>query len=265
MVADRTKGTGCPQCSGRKVCQHSSVATRAPTVAAQWDYKANDFGTPDTVVSMSNRAAAWVCHSCGHHWTATISGRVQKQTKCPNCGPRSKPAKHTKHPSFAESQHQLLAQWDHKRNVAQGNFPHNTTAGSGKDIHWLCPNCPVGQEHSWTAKPASRTSKHPTGCPFCRGRLACKCNSLEALTQLQNGTTTGTQEDPATILQALLSLSGGAMHRDEGGSSQFLHALSAQTRLLPEPDLLSTGQPDKAPHVLTDGSKLQVCPAVTLL
>ena len=182
-VDRRTKGSGCPQCTGKKVCKHSSLATKVPKIADDWDYKANaELGTPHTVMSMSNQAAGWLCHDCGHSWTAAISDRVQKKTGCPKCGPgHSMRGLHSRRPAFTDSQHPVLTQWDHVRNAAQGNFPHNTTEGSGKQIYWLCLNCPAQQEHSWTAVPGRRTGKHPSGCPSCAGQLACKCNSLEAL------------------------------------------------------------------------------------
>lgn len=69
-VGDRTRGNGCPQCIGQKVCKHNSLATKAPVVAAQWDYKAND-GTPDDVVANSNQLANWHCRVCGCKWEAT--------------------------------------------------------------------------------------------------------------------------------------------------------------------------------------------------
>ena len=157
-VQSRTQGSGCPQCTGHKVCRHNSLATKAPTVAADWDYRANaGLGTPDSVVSKCNRAASWLCHDCGHSWTATINSRVHRQTCCPKCELRSRG--YTRRPTFAGSQHPYLAQWDHKRNAAQGNFPENTTEGSSKQVYWLCPNCPARQEHSWSTSPVSRTSK----------------------------------------------------------------------------------------------------------
>ena len=161
----------------------SASITKAPAVAAQWDYEANaDLGTPHTVVSQCHTAVDWLCHDCGHCWTARINDRVHRQTGCPKCGPgHSMRGQHSRRPTFADSQHPLLAQWDHKGNAAQGNFPNNTTEGSRKQIHWFCPCCPAGQEHSWVARPSNRTGKHATGCPFCSGKAACKCNSLEAL------------------------------------------------------------------------------------
>ncbi|KAL3158565.1 hypothetical protein ABBQ38_010784 [Trebouxia sp. C0009 RCD-2024] len=58
IVRDRTRGNECPQCSGRQGCKHNSLATRAPLIAAQWDYEAND-ATPDTVVAQSHKKARW--------------------------------------------------------------------------------------------------------------------------------------------------------------------------------------------------------------
>ena len=90
-----------------------------------------------------------------------------------------------KHPTFAECQdpqgRALLAEWDHERNAAQGNFPRNTRMQSSKQIFWLCTNCQAGQQHSWSAAPFSRYGRSKTGCPCCAGHTACKCNSLQAL------------------------------------------------------------------------------------
>ena len=184
-VTDRTRGSGCPQCSGRKVCKHNSVATIAPKVAAQWDYEEND-GTPDTVVAQSHQVVAWLCDACGHKWSAMVGARVSKQKSgCPGCAKVARTKKHTKHPTFAECQdpavRALLVEWDHTRNAAKNSFPHNTRLRSAKQIDWLCTKCLAGQLHRWSAQPLSRTSHIKSGCPFCAGRAACKCNSLQAL------------------------------------------------------------------------------------
>ena len=180
----RSNGSGCPQCSGRKVCQHNSLTTKAPEIAAQWDYEAND-GTPDSVVAQSNKAVGWLCDACGHKWRVKTSVRVTKLTGCPQCAQIRRRAKHLKHPTFAECQDPevkaVLAQWDHERNAAENNYPHNITLQSGKPIHWLCTKCPAGQKHSWSAQPCARTGQHKAGCPVCAGKVACRCNSLQAL------------------------------------------------------------------------------------
>ena len=181
-VSNRSAGTGCPQCSGRKVCKHNCLATKAPWVAAQWDYTAND-GTPDSTVAQSNQPVAWLCDACGHKWRAALGQRVSKNRRgCPRCAK----SKHIiKQPTFAECRDPqvitLLAEWDHERNAPQGNFPYNITLQSSKQIFWLCFRCPLGQEHSWSARPCDRSKPSRPGCPVCAGHATCKCNSLQAL------------------------------------------------------------------------------------
>ena len=167
------------------MCQHNSLATKATLVAAQWDSEAND-GTPDSVVAHSSQTFGWLCDVCGHRWTKKLSSRVSKlKAGCPKCGDHARTKKKTMHPTFAECQSPrgkaCLAEWDHKRNAPQGNFPHNTRLQSNKQIFWLCLQCSAGQLHSWPAKPCHRMGLGQTGCPFCVGQAACKCNSLQAL------------------------------------------------------------------------------------
>ena len=179
-VSSRTNGSGCPQCSGRKVCKHNSLATKAPSVAAEWDYAAND-GPPDSVVAQSNQPAGWHCDTCGHKWCATPNARVSKRKAgCPQCGQNAKSKKKIQHPTIAEDP-ALLAQWDHARNAEQGHFPDQIRLKSAKQIFWLCNKCPAGQQHSWSARPNNRTCANKPGCPCCAGMAACECNSLQAL------------------------------------------------------------------------------------
>ena len=175
-VDSRSNGSGCPQCSGHKVCKHNSLATKAPGVAAQWDHKEND-GTPDDFVGQSRQSAHWLCDACGHKWSVRIFRRVSQSTGCPECAKKFKTW--TQRPSFAC--HPLLAEWDHKQNSLQGYYPDSTTLQSNKRIFWLCRNCPAGQQHSWSARGCDRTGRIKRGCPFCAGQAACRCNSLQAL------------------------------------------------------------------------------------
>ena len=181
-IHDRTRGIGCPQCSGRKVCQHSSLATKAPGLAAEWDLVANaDIGVPESISAQTHKPVTWRCLELGHRWVATPNQRVRSKSGCPDCAKLSRPP-YSKQPTFFASHHELLKEWDHTHNAAQDYFPDEVTLGSHKPIHWLCNKCPAGQPHSWTARPSGRTKKrNATGCPFCAGRAACKCNSLEAL------------------------------------------------------------------------------------
>ncbi|KAL3138661.1 hypothetical protein ABBQ32_006419 [Trebouxia sp. C0010 RCD-2024] len=179
-VANRTKGSGCPLCRGRTVCKHNSLATKAPSVAAEWDYEANS-GTPNDVTAQSGQIVYWRCACCGCKWITSPHVRVRKQRSgCPQCAEDARTTRN-KQPTFAECRHPLLAEWDHQQNKIQGNSPANTTLKSNKQIFWLCTKCPAGQQHSWAAPPHRRARRSKPGCPFCAGQAACKCNSLQAL------------------------------------------------------------------------------------
>ena len=103
----------------------------------------------------------------------TINSRVNRSSGCPECSRGVGRAK-KRHPTVAESNDALLAEWDHPRNAALGLFPAEIRLRSQKKVFWLCPNCPAGQQHSYSATPNNRTG------PCCSGLKACKCNSLQA-------------------------------------------------------------------------------------
>ena len=172
-VYSRTAGTGCPQCSGHKVCKHSSLATRYPEVAQYWDVSKNGC-TADEIFPKSRKKADWRCDACKHEWRVHKENMILNKNKCPACND----GHGSQQPTFAGCQHHLLSEWDHVRNAAEGLYPWNTTLGSHKRVHWTCSKCVAGQQHSWTATPYDRTQRQ-TGCPFCAGKSACTCNSLQ--------------------------------------------------------------------------------------
>ena len=177
-VCSRSSGSGCPCCKGQKVCRHNCLSVRAPRVAEEWHPQLNDC-TPDQITAMSNKKAHWLCPICKHVWASTIGSRTLGRG-CPVC--KRACGERKSHPTFAECQHPLLAEWDYERNAAQGLHPHNVRLKSQKLIFWLCSNCPAGQQHSYSARAHTRTrSSKPSGCSICAGYKACKCNSLQTL------------------------------------------------------------------------------------
>ena len=183
----RTHGWGCPFCSGNAVCQHNTLARKAPEVALFWDAKKNHSMSPDQVTVSSGMRAHWKCSACLHEWQAKVAGKARGKTGCPKCakanGGRKADGTRQKHPTFAHAQHALLEQWDHDRNTKNGSFPNNTTLQSRKLIWWHCQECPKGKVHSWQALAYTRTQQgaKPAGCPFCVGQKLCECNSLETV------------------------------------------------------------------------------------
>ena len=177
-VSQRTLGTKCPYCEGKKVCKHNSLATKAPRQMEYWNQDTNA-KTPEQMLAGSKLRANWRCPTCNHEWQAEIAKRVRYDSGCPRCSKRGL-GKRTKQPTFKVAKHELLLQWDYVRNSKANIHPHNITLGSSKYVHWVCQQCPKGQLHRYTARARQRTTKRSSGCPYCAGKQACECNSLQA-------------------------------------------------------------------------------------
>ncbi len=136
FVHSRTQGAGCPFCSGSAICQHNTLARKAPEVALLWDAKKNHPLSPDHVTASSGMRAHWKCSACLHEWQASVSAKVKGKSGCPKCAKANgnMPADGTrqKHPTFAAAKHALLQQWDHDKNRGNGIFPDHTTLQSTK-------------------------------------------------------------------------------------------------------------------------------------
>lgn len=81
---NRSKGVGCPCCSGRvpKV-GINDLKTVNPNLAKEWDYSKNK-DVPDHFLPNSGKKAWWICRECGNSWEAVIRER-NKGRGCPNC------------------------------------------------------------------------------------------------------------------------------------------------------------------------------------
>ncbi len=83
-IDSRSKGNGCPYCSGRKVLKgYNDLQTINLTLAKEWNYEKNNGLTPMDVTSNSNKKVWWQC-SKGHEWQAKISHR-NNGVACPIC------------------------------------------------------------------------------------------------------------------------------------------------------------------------------------
>ena len=158
------------------VCQHNSLSTVAPAVAAYWDTAKNEV-TSDQVMARSTTRRHWLCPSCGHSWQAKIYRKVDGQSG-PNCSSINKPW--SRQPSLTQSQHPAMLEFDFERNWRAGLDPDKITAGSNKMVHWICTKCPEGQPHLFVAAVKNRIGLN-RGCPYCASRKACVCNSLQLL------------------------------------------------------------------------------------
>jgi Zn finger protein HypA/HybF involved in hydrogenase expression len=145
MVVSRSKGSGCPVCSGNEILVgFNDLATTHPDVAAEadgWD--------PTATTSGSNKKFNWRC-SVGHVWISSPHSRKGKG--CGICSGKKVLAGFndlvTTHPAIALE----ACGWD----------PSAVTAGSNKKVGWKCE-----QGHTWNASVKNRS--WGTGCPICSG------------------------------------------------------------------------------------------------
>ena len=157
----RSRGIGCPFCSGRRVSDINRLSIRNPEVAREWDFDKNEL-TPDDVSVASHKKAWWKC-SAGHSWQTQIHNR-SSGNGCPFCsGHRVSDINRlsTRNPEVAR-------EWDFDKN---DSAPFDTAVSSHKRVWWKCD-----EGHSWQEQIYNRTGGY--GCPFCSGRRLSDINRL---------------------------------------------------------------------------------------
>ena len=88
-VSNRSKGSGCPYCSGRYAIKgENDLETINPSLAKEWNYEKNNGLMPTDVTPNSGKKVWWKC-SEGHEWQAKIANR-SIGNGCPYCSGRKK-------------------------------------------------------------------------------------------------------------------------------------------------------------------------------
>ena len=172
-VVDRVDpGTGCPCCANRAVSVTNCLSTVAPELAAEWHPKKNGKLTPRNAVAHSRRIVWWKCGGGpDHEWSAAITNRFKRGTRCPMCVGRRVSVTN----SIAHSFPEVAAQWHPTKN--RPLQPDRIAAGTQRRVWWKCPH---GPDHEWEAGVASRTFRH-ADCPFCSHQRFAPSDSIEAL------------------------------------------------------------------------------------
>lgn len=161
-ISDRAKGNGCPICAGKVILPgFNDLATKNPTLAAEWHPTMNGTLTPSTVAPGSHTKAWWQCPE-GHVWEAQIKSR-HKGNGCPYCSGRLVIPGKT---DLATNNPALAKEWHHTKN---GDLSPETTAKtSNKKVWWICPNC--GLEYQARVSDRNGDARHQTNCPHCAGK-----------------------------------------------------------------------------------------------
>ncbi|MCX5848104.1 MAG: zinc-ribbon domain-containing protein [Deltaproteobacteria bacterium] len=165
-VHQRTAGSGCPYCAGKRVVSNNCLESRFPDLAKQWHPTRNIPLSPALVTCGSGKKAWWICLR-GHEWQAAINHRV-KGSGCPFCAGRQA----TPENSLEKTYPTIAKQWHTTKNA--GITPADVTKGSTRKVWWTCP---VG--HEWQATVGHRVAGR--GCPFCAGKKIAADKSLSVV------------------------------------------------------------------------------------
>jgi hypothetical protein len=162
-VFDRKRGYGCSYCAGKKILiGFNDLASKNPTLAAEWHPTKNLPLSPETV---SHRSSAkkfwWVCFK-GHEWQSKILHRANG-SGCPVCAGRKTLNGFN---DLATTHPEIAALWHPTRNAEL--TPSDVTAGSGKKVWWICA---LGHETVTTVD--SKVSLK-INCYYCSGSKVLK-------------------------------------------------------------------------------------------
>jgi len=156
-ISHRSQGSGCPYCSGNRVCDDNCLETINPMLSEQWHPTKNNTLTPRDVAPMSKTKVWWICRK-GHEWKASVATR-NKGTGCPYCTGQAVCGDN----SLQNINPNLASQWHPRKNGTL--TPGDVTANSGRKVWWVC-----GSGHEWQAVVANRSRGRD--CPYCAGRKA---------------------------------------------------------------------------------------------
>ena len=82
-VKERSRGRGCPECTGNKVGKDNNLYVKNPQLAKEWHKSKNKPLSPKDVTTGSNNKVWWQC-SKKHEWQTTVKERSRGRG-CPKC------------------------------------------------------------------------------------------------------------------------------------------------------------------------------------
>ena len=107
IIGNRTKGRGCPYCSGRKaLAGDNDLLKLYPDIAREWNSKKNGSLLPSQIRPGSNEKVWWICRN-GHEWEASPDHRINGRG-----GPYCSHHKVMPENSLSQLFPNLLDEWD---------------------------------------------------------------------------------------------------------------------------------------------------------
>jgi very-short-patch-repair endonuclease len=173
----RVNGSGCPYCSNKKLCLHTSIQTTDPHIAREWHPTKNGI-SPQDVGRGSAKKVWWLCSNkcakgCIHEWKTAVEGRTKSGTGCPYC---CKPAKKIcEHSSITHTDPHIAREWHPTKN---GDLlASHVSYFSDRKVWWLCPKvCAGGCVHEYECTIGNRHAGR--GCPWCSRKQICEHGSI---------------------------------------------------------------------------------------
>lgn len=133
QIAERQK-SGCPYCSGKRVCEWNCLAIKLPDIAKMWHPTLNGDMTPNDVTCGSNKMAWWLCKNCNENYNASICN-ITYGYGCPYCSGQ----KVCNWNCLATKHAEIAGQW---HTIKNGKItPHDVVSGSRKKFWWKCSFC----------------------------------------------------------------------------------------------------------------------------
>lgn len=150
-VDSRTRGRGCPYCSGNKVLAgDNDLATKHPELLVWWSDK--NTIKPTEISSHSNKKVWWVCEH-GHEFDMSPASKLV--SGCPVCTNNRILIGYN---DFKSQHPELMSEWSSKNTIQ----PDAITSASVKPVWWEC-----GHGHVWQTSVRARV-RHQSMCPSCR-------------------------------------------------------------------------------------------------
>ncbi|WP_260288933.1 zinc-ribbon domain-containing protein [Peribacillus aracenensis] len=158
FITHRTRGHGCPYCTGRKVDESNCLANVNPKLASEWHPDKNGELTPYDVTISAGHNIWWKCEK-GHEWRTRIVKRSNRGDNCPYCSGRQVNTENC----LATLNPVLASEWHQEKN--DDLTPFDVTLFSNKKVWWKCQ-----KGHEWEAVVSSRAANR--GCAYCSGKKA---------------------------------------------------------------------------------------------
>jgi len=155
LINNRTKGHGCPYCSGLLATPgETDLLTLCPDLASEWDYEQNALDIR-TLTGYSSKLVWWKCKR-GHSWRVAVKTR-RKGNGCPYCAGKKAILGETDLLTLAPH---LEKEWDYGKNTIKMT---ELTLKSNVRVWWVCD-----RGHSWKTQVCNRAIG--CGCPYCAGK-----------------------------------------------------------------------------------------------